>query len=555
MSERDELESLRRMAELEAKAGGSSLPKAASKMPASVDWAMELEKQKASEMSPLSRFAMSVGQPMADIERTGRRVLSNAGIGNYGAEDARRDKQLESPYINQAGRMTGDVLLNMSMPTPDKGGVLRRTLMNLGQGAGYGAATTPEDTESGAAGGAFGSAVGMGANRLLGGLIKPFISQDAKELAKQGIQPTIGQGIGGFVNTAEQKLKSLPLIGDVLRGSRERAVNEFNEKAIQTAVPGSKGFGDEALTTARKSLGNQYDSVLDKLPNIQVDKSSILQALRGAVNDPALALNNESKKFVKNYVKDNLINRTGQLNGQTAKKIESDFAAAIARKATGNAEDRATADAMRNVQQQWRQSLTQAADAVNPGSGAALREADASWRAFIPLDRAGGYRGNQNAAANEVTGRFTPNSLRRSMEASDQSQFNNATRSMSGGNSPFEKLNTLTRQGERVLGDSVPDSGTATRLGWGMMGLGAVGAGTGAVDPSTMLGGAALALPFYTRTGSKFAMQGVEPLYQAAVKQLSLRGVPTQVLDEALRKYGPEGVISLARSAGVSSQQ
>jgi hypothetical protein len=534
---------------------------------------MELEKQKAAEMSPLSRFAMSVGQPMADMARTGEKVFAN--VADYVSpkqsnlsdlvldrnpsraaqvqKQIEREKQLESPYINPAGRMTGDVLLNMAMPTPDKGGVLRRTLINLGQGAGYGAATTPEDAESGAAGGAFGSAVGMGANRLLGGLIKPFISQDAKELAKQGIQPTIGQGIGGAVNTTEQKLKSLPFVGDIIRNARARSVNEFNEKAIQTAVPGSKGFGDEALTTARKTLGNQYDSVLDQLPNIQVDKSAIVQALRGAVNDPALALNNESKKFVSNYVRDNLINRAGQLNGQNAKKIESDFAAAIARKATGNAEDRATADAMRNVQQQWRQSLTQAADAVNPGAGAALRETDAAWRAFIPVDRAGGYRGNQNAAANEVTGKFTPNSLRRSIETSDQSQFNNATRAMSGGNSPFQKLNALTRQGERVLGDSVPDSGTAARL---MMGGAAVGAGAYAgVDPSNMVAGSLLTLPFYSRTGSKFAMQGIEPLYEAAVKQLSLRGVPTQVLDEALKKYGPQGVISLARSAGVSSQQ
>jgi hypothetical protein len=550
MTEQEEFEFRLR---LDNERGGAAPSKAASKMPAKVDWGMELEKQKASEMSPLSRFAMSVGQPMADIARTGRRVLTGAGLDNYGAEDARRDKQLESPYINQAGRMTGDVLLNMAMPTPDKGGVLRRTLMTLGQGAGYGAATTPEDPGSGAGGGAFGTAVGMGVNRLLGGVIKPFISQDAKELAKQGIQPTIGQSMGGAVNTAEQKLKSIPFVGDIIRNARGRSVNEFNEKAIQTAVPGSKGFGDEALSAARDTLGKQYDTVLDKLPSIQVDKSAIVQALRSAVDDPALALNNESKKFVNDYVRNNLINRTGQLNGQTAKKIESDFAKAIARKATGDAEDRAAADAMRNVQQQWRQSLTQSADAVSPGAGTALREADSAWRAFIPVDRAGAYRGNQNIASNEIPGKFTPNSLRRSIEASDQSQFNNATRAMSGGNSPFEKLNTLTRQGERVLGDSVPDSGTAARL---MMGAGALGAGSVAgLDPATMGAGALLTLPLYSRSGSKFLSQGVEPLYQAAVKQLSLRGVPTQVLDEALRKYGPEGVISLARSAGINSQQ
>ena len=434
-----------------------------------------------------------------------------------------------------------------------KAPLLARTLAELGFGAGYGALTSPEDRTGGAVGGGAGTALGMGANRLIGGAIKPFVSQEAQELAKQGIQPTIGQSIGGAVNTAEQKLKSLPLIGDVIRNARGRAVNEFNEKAIQTAVPGSKGFGDEALTTAREALGKQYDTVLNALPKIQVDKPAIVQALRTAVDDPALALSNDSKKFVTDYVKNNLINRTGQIDGQIAKKIESDMAKAVARKATGDAEDRAIADALRNVQQQWRQSLTQSAEAVNPGSGTALREADASWRAFIPVDRAGAYRGNQNIASNEIPGKFTPNSLRRSIEASDQSQFNNATRSMNGGNTPFDKLNTLTRQGEKVLGDSVPDSGTAGRA---MMGLTAIGAGSAAgIDPATMGVGAALTLPMYSRAGSKFLTEGIEPLYQAAVKQLTLRGVPTQAIDEALRKYGPQGVISLARSAGVNSQQ
>lgn len=433
-----------------------------------------------------------------------------------------------------------------------KAPLLARTLAELGYGAGYGALTSPEDRGAGAMGGGLGTAAGMGVNRLIGGAIKPFVSRDAQALADQGIQPTIGQAVGGFANTTEQKLKSLPFIGDVIRNARGRAVNEFNEKAIQTAVPGTKGFGDEALISARETLGKRYDDILDNLPNITVDKTSILQATRNAVDDPALALSDSSKKFVLDYVNNNLLARSGQIDGQVAKKIESDFAKAVARKATGDAEDRAIADAMRNVQQQWRQSLTQTAETVSPGSGTALREADAQWRAFIPVDRAGAYRGNQNAATNEVTGRFTPNSLRRSIEASDQSQFNNVSRALRGGNTPFDKLNNLTRQGERVLGDSVPDSGTAGRL---MLGLGAVGAGSAAgMNATDMAGGAALALPLYSRAGSKFLMQGLQPAYEAAVKQLSLRGVPTQAIDEALRKYGPQGVISLARGVGVNSQ-
>jgi hypothetical protein len=542
------------MAELEAKAGGSSLPKAASKMPASVDWAMELEKQKASEMSPLSRFAMSVGQPMADIERTGRRVFSNAGIGNYGAEDARRDKQLESPYINQAGRMTGDVLLNIGLPTPDKGGVLRRTLMNLGQGAAYGAATTPENAEGGAVGGALGSAAGMGVNRLLGGLVKPFISQDAKELAKQGIQPTLGQSIGGVVNTAEQKLRSVPFLGDMIRGARNRSINEFNEKAIQIAEPGAKGFGDEALLGVRKTLGDKYDSILDSVPKINVDQNAVLQSARSIAGNPSYMLKNDDKKVFLDLVRKNVLERTPNINGQMAKTIESDL-----KTAASNASSNGQRQAIQEFTNAWKNSLKQSVESVNPGAGKALRENDAAWRSFIPVERAGAYRGNQNAATNEVAGRFTPNSLRRSIEVSDQSQFNNVTRALRGGDAPFERLNTLTRQGEKVLGDSVPDSGTAGRLGMMEMfkygGAGAAGAGAAYADPSGTLGTAALLAFPYSRSGSKFFSQGAEPLYEAAVKQLSLRGVPTQVLDEALRKYGPEGVISLARSAGVSSQQ
>lgn len=431
--------------------------------------------------------------------------------------------------------------------------LLARTAAQLGLGAGYGALTSPEDRAGGATAGTVGTAAGMGLNRVLGGVIKPFVSPEAKALMAEGVQPTIGQAIGGAVNQTEQKLKSLPLVGDVIRNARGRAVNEFNEKAIQQAVPSAKGFGDEALIAARETLGKQYDDILAKLPSITVDKQAILQAATNAAGDPALALSDQSKKFVMDYVRKNLLNRTANLNGQTAKRIESDFAKAVNRLgSSGTAEDRAVADALRNVQQQWRSSLTQAAEAVSPGSGNALREADAAWRAFIPVDRAGAYRGNQNVAANEVAGRFTPNSLRRSIETSDTTQFNNASRAMNGGNSPFERLNTLTRQGEKALGDSVPDSGTATRLGW-MLGAGALGGGSAmGVDPASMGAAALMTVPLYSRGGAKFLTEGFEPLYKKAVQTLALRGVPTQTVDEILRKYGPQGVVALARGQALN---
>jgi hypothetical protein len=86
-----------------------------------------------------------------------------------------------------------------------------------------------------------------------------------------------------------------------------------------------------------------------------------------------------------------------------------------------------------------------------------------------------------------------------------------------------------------------------------MWGAGALGAGSAAgMDPTSMGGAAALAMLPYSRTGSKFLMQGIEPAYKSAVQALSLRGVPMQAIDDALRKYGPQGVIGLARGYGVN---
>lgn len=458
-----------------------------------------------------------------------------ATVGGIGADiamsaaPAMRGAQLTSAAVQNAPRLVK---------------ALASAGSQLGIGAGYGALTNPENRSEGAQEGAIGTAVGMGANRLIGGALKPLMSEDAVALLRRGIVPTPGQAVGGVANQIEQKLQSVPLMGDVIRGGRNRATREFNEAAIQTAAPGVKGAGDEALTAAREQIGKRYDNVLDNLPNVTVDKASILQSTRNAIDDPALALSDDSKKFVLNYVNNNLLARSGQIDGQVAKKIESDFAAAVARKATGDAEDRAVADAMRNVQQQWRQSLTQTAEAVNPGSGAALREADASWRAFIPLDKAASSAGSQAA---ETAGQFTPRALRRAIEASDKSQFNNATRAMRGGTTPFDELNTLTRQGERVLTNNVPDSGTASRL---MTTLGALGGGAAGVAgygvPVAV--GTAGALGAYSRPGSRFMLEGVEPVYKA----LLLRGYVPAQLDKILQESGPQALITLARGAALN---
>lgn len=554
MSEREELEALRRMAELEAKAGGSSLPKSSSKSQA--------DRYAGQDVGQMGSFMRGLGGAKTAFDRAAmglKGLVTDLTPEDRALLEGGRAFQDEGGMAATVGSIGADVGMSLApgalvTKATAAAPLLARTMSQIGLGAGYGALTSPEDRTAGAVGGGVGTAAGMGINRLAGGLIKPFVSKDAQALMAQGIQPTPGQAIGGAVNTAEQKLKSLPLIGDVIRSGRDRAVNEFNEKAIQTAVPGATGFGDEALIAARKTLGDQYEDVLGKLPNITMDRGAIVTAATEAAGDASLGLSNASKKYIRDYVGKNLIGRSQDISGETAKRVESDLLKVITRlRGSADSEQRGIADALSKVHDAWRTSLANTAEVVQPGAGKALSDANASWRAFSALDRAGGYRGNQNLAGNETAGRFTPNSLRRSIEASDVSQNNNVTRALRGGDAPFQRLNTLTRQGERVLGDSVPDSGTATRM---MYGAGALGAGSAAgADLGTGVALGLATVPMYSRMGSQFMTQGLTPAYESAVKALTLRGVPTQAIDEALRKYGPQGVISLARSAGVNSQQ
>ena len=566
MSDREELEALRRMAELEAKAGGSVLPKSSSKMPEKIDWALELEKQKAQEIGPGERFFMSMGQPVADIVRSGKKVVAN--IADYVSpkektlsdlvvdrdtsraaavqNQIKREKELEAPYINPMGRMAGDVLLNVALPTPDSKSRLVRTLGQLGMGAGYGAATTPEDTSGGAAAGALGTGVGMGINRLLGGAIKPFISKEAESLMAQGVQPTPGQALGGAFNTAEQKLRSMPLAGGIIRGARERATGEFNTAVGNRALAnineavGAKTKPGAALTEeVATKIGNVFDRIE---PNAKFVTDPVFNQEVAAIRTQLSQMAPEKLTQFDNIVQNQIVAklRGGEMAGDQWAGTRSMLGRITRENRLGNAsaDQRALADAVGDLQEAVNFNVVKNSA---PSVKTDLSDASSAWRQYKQMEKAAGMKG---AMGNENV--FTPSqylsAVRGSLTAGQRAQGK-------GTNTEF------AQQAQKVLGDTVPDSGTAGRLGVMdfVAGLGAGGAAY--ANPAATFGtAAALAAP-YTRSGSQFLMQGAEPAYKAAVQALTLRGVPMQAVDEALRKYGPQGVISLARSIGANTAQ
>src|SRR6266404_4749236 len=103
------------------------------------------------------------------------------------------------------------------------------------------------------------------------GIIKPIGNEVVKKLTDAGISLTPGQILGGWWQRAEDAATSLPLVGDAIKGAQRRGIMTFNQSAINDSLKSigdklPKGLvGNEALTYARRSLSDAYDSLLPKL--------------------------------------------------------------------------------------------------------------------------------------------------------------------------------------------------------------------------------------------------------------------------------------------------
>lgn len=112
MSDRDELEALRRMAELEARAGASNRP-------AKVDWGVELEKQINSEMSLPERLFKSMGAGFADIPLAVRQILNrDPERAQQLMQEAARKREVDKDLAAKTNlNMLPDQVLGVDVPT------------------------------------------------------------------------------------------------------------------------------------------------------------------------------------------------------------------------------------------------------------------------------------------------------------------------------------------------------------------------------------------------------------------------------------------------------
>lgn len=425
-------------------------------------------------------------------------------------------------------RLAGNVVSPMNLAVMSKMPVAASMLGKIGSGVlagGAGGMLSPvndggnfwEEKAKQVGIGAVSGGVLSGAMGGVSRLISPNASKNAnlQLLKNEGVQPTIGQTLGGWANSLEEKAQSLPIVGDAITSARQRANDQLNKAAFNRALlpigeklPANVSLGGSAVEYTSSRLGAAYDNLLPKLTT-QADNQfgAELNNLRSAVQSGALDPK-YSALFDKTLQARVLDKFQGQntMTGQTLKDTESFLSGEIKR--FGQSQDpdaRLIGDAFKEVQSQLRGLVTRS----NPQYASELKAINTGWANFKRVQNAAGKVGTDE-------GVFTPAQLQGAVRFMDKSK--DKARFAEGN----ALMQDLSGAGKSQMGGKIADSGTVGRA---LIGTGALGAGfVSPAIPLGLLGGAAAYTP------------PVQSLLRGLV---SSRPDSAEAIADALRKASP----------------
>jgi len=450
------------------------------------------------------RGPISFAPPAADDTRgtVGRALgaAADSGFGSYaiGAADALTAGNLDSLAGGQAGLAIDYARQNnpgASLLGTVTGGALAAGGAELGlaraglgagaaalggdalYGAAYGAGSADDGSRllgaaAGGAGGLLGGIGGRAAARGAGSLLGGVQNAEAQGLRAAGVPLTAGQAAGGVLKGVEDRLSGLPVVGDIVNARHLEGFQGFNRAAFDESLAdiGESTGGvirEQGIDLAQDATKRGYGRALD---DVNVTPDPQFRPAYDAAVATGSAVPRVGPEFSA-YERANMAPLVDQssFNGATIQDfIQQTRGADFGSDAMGDLVGRSVAgaeDAMRGL-------VGRQAPDVLP----ALGRADSSYRKVQVL-RDAVNRARNGTGAGE-TGVFTPAQLS-TAAAANAKKFGN---SQGTTRQPFFDL---TRAGQAVLPNSVPDSGTAGRAvvagGLGLAGLGG-GAGYAAGD-------------------------------------------------------------------------
>jgi len=339
--------------------------------------------------------------------------------------------------------------------------------------------------------GAGGGIIGTGLGRTVANVIGPNLDAAVKKLIGEGVNLTPGQMMGGMAQRLEDKLTSVPLLGDIIQSSRTKGIEEFNKAAYRRALEPIGGkvpesTGRAGMESVKNQLTNAYDDLLPKLtykPDNQflTNLTNIKNNIEGI--DP------DNAKKVADTVFDVVskrLDKNGEIKGEAFKVVEEKLGGlAKTYRASQDADQSMMGDAYATALGELRQNLAR----NNPQYAEQLNKINTGWANFARLRGAGSMANTQEM--------FTPSQLAAAVKSADKSSGKGATATGKA------LLQDLSDAGVQVLPSKIPDSGTAGRqvinsaLGALLGGGGAYAAQTQPVATGTAaLLGTALAAPY-----------------------------------------------------------
>jgi hypothetical protein len=439
---------------------------------------------KLAEMERQERTGASV-PPLGEIaHRAGTAVFDATGVPEY---------QPTTPQgrIGMAGAQgaVGGGLLGV-------GGALARTGMELAPIAAGVGLNAPLGAASGAAGQT--TLEGTGSERL--GILASLVPGGAITLAglkaaprlmpeRYGVNPTIGQALGGAFNRLEQGFGSIPFLGDFIKTGRAGAVQEFNRGGINRAL-GNIGeeldpktaVGRDAIAEMNDKIGQRFDTLT---PNLSVSMDPQFGTGMADIARKASMLSTDHQKQFGNTFRTEFLDRLSgnNMTGKDFRDAESSLGQiAINYRHSATASERDYGNLVADLQTELRSLLERS----NPAHAEELSNLRQAYAEAARVQLAASKMGTGLGGAADY-GTHTPAQMQAAVRQMDP------TLRKRGFATGRALMQDYAEGGRRLLGDTLPDSGTPYRS---LAALGAGALGTGAFNPvaasGVLAGGAGL---------------------------------------------------------------
>jgi len=420
----------------------------------------------------------------------------------------------------------------------------------VGAGSGALATKNPESARSVAvdAGlGAAGGKIGDTAMRAVGGIVAPRLNPLVEKLLGEGVELTPGQILGGVTHRAEDAIRSIYGVGDMVIGAQNRGRASLNRAAVQRTleplgikIPKNIPEGHAQVKFAQETLSNSYDKVLAGVaPKLDQTFGANVAQLRRMSQSLPKDQRHVFESFIQGELREAFNPQNGAITGRQLKQVDEILGQKIRNfSSSSNPHDRDMARGFMELQAELRDLIgrqypqhAKTIDALNQG-----------WASLIRVE---------TAAAPAKGGVFTEEALRTATRQADKSMRH---RTSARGEA---KMQDLADAASQVMSPTMGDSGTPARaLATGLVGTALFGLPSKglSVNPWAASALAAMAAPYANRFTGKVARAAIasRPKSAPAARRAIVSASPVAAIaagqEPARRKPAPNRA-SLPRKA------